>query len=331
MTLPDFDNLPPVSGKPQGCAWGVFDKDGQKDQYGTLNLLTPEVVQAASAEIKRGVSVSLNWPIGSLKIQGFFRKALDHQILTHKTETGEVFAYDDEVAFNTQASSQWDSLCHVRLLPSREVYNGTQPSIEGLQRGDSELPTLDHWHERGCIAGRGVLIDFKNYADAKGIEFTPFSSFQLSTADIEAVAAYQGTTFQTGDILLVRFGFTEALSGKTGDEQGAALSTGHFCGLESSEEMAKWLWNKHFAAVASDNMAVEVVPPIINGEERPVCELVLHKWCLGMFGMPLGELWDLKALAEECRKTQRYSFFITSSPLNHPGAVGSPPNAIAIL
>ncbi|KAI9036438.1 uncharacterized protein KD926_001781 [Aspergillus affinis] len=328
MALPDFDNLPPVADKPQGCAWGVFDKDGQKDQYGTLNLLTPEVVQAASAEIKRGVSV---WPIGSMKMQGFFRKALDHQVLTHKTETGEIFAYDDEVAFNTQASSQWDSLCHVRLLPSGEVYNGTKPSIEGLERGDAELPTLNHWHERGCIAGRGVLIDFKSYAEAKGIEFSPFSSFQLTIADIEAVAAYQGTTFQTGDILVVRFGFTEELSGKTGDEQGATLSGGHFCGLESSEEMAKWLWNQHFAAIASDNIAVEVLPPIINGEERPVCELVLHKWCLGMFGMPLGELWDLKALAEECRKAQRYSFFITSSPSNHPGAVGSPPNAIAIL
>lgn len=59
MTLPDFDNLPPVAGKPQGCAWGVFDKDGQRDKYGTLNLLTPEVVRAASGEIQRGVSVSL--------------------------------------------------------------------------------------------------------------------------------------------------------------------------------------------------------------------------------------------------------------------------------
>lgn len=134
------------------------------------------------------------------------------------------------------------------------------------------LISLD-WHERGCIAGRGVLIDFKSYAEAKGIEYSPFSSFQLTIEDIEAVAAYQGTTFRTGDILLVRFGLTEALDHKTGDEQAAILSTGKFCGLESSEEMAKWLWNQHFAAIASDNLAVEVCPPIINGEEKPVREL----------------------------------------------------------
>jgi len=31
----------------------------QKDKLGTLNLLTPDVVQSAAAEIKEGVSISL--------------------------------------------------------------------------------------------------------------------------------------------------------------------------------------------------------------------------------------------------------------------------------
>ena len=44
---------------PQGCAWGVFDKDGKKDLLGTLNLLTPEVVKGACAEARDGVSISL--------------------------------------------------------------------------------------------------------------------------------------------------------------------------------------------------------------------------------------------------------------------------------
>jgi hypothetical protein len=57
--LPSFDRLPKVEGMPQGCAWGVFDKDGKKDVLGTLNLLTPDVVKAAVAEVTEGVSVSL--------------------------------------------------------------------------------------------------------------------------------------------------------------------------------------------------------------------------------------------------------------------------------
>lgn len=57
--VPDFDDLPKVEGMPQGCAWGVFDKDGEKDLLGTLNLLTPDIVIAAAAEVKDGVSISL--------------------------------------------------------------------------------------------------------------------------------------------------------------------------------------------------------------------------------------------------------------------------------
>ena len=47
--------------------------------------------------------------------------------------------------------------------------------------------------------------------------------------------------------------------------------------------------------------------------------------------MPIGELWDLKALSEYTKKTGRYSFLLTSAPLNHPGLVASPPNAIALF
>lgn len=61
MPIPDFDDLPKVEGMPQGCAWGVFDKDGKKDLLGTMNLLTPSVVAAAAAEVKDGVSISLKY------------------------------------------------------------------------------------------------------------------------------------------------------------------------------------------------------------------------------------------------------------------------------
>jgi hypothetical protein len=59
MATPDFDNLPPVGGMPKGCAWGIFDKAGQKDTLGTLNLLDKETVRNAAQEIKIGESVSL--------------------------------------------------------------------------------------------------------------------------------------------------------------------------------------------------------------------------------------------------------------------------------
>lgn len=58
---------------------------------------------------------------------------------------------------------------------------------------------------------------------------------------------------------------------------------------------------------------------------------VLHEHFLSLFGMPIGELWDLSKLAAHCKEHGRYSFMLTSAPLNVPCLVGSPPNALAIF
>jgi hypothetical protein len=60
-SIPDFDDLPSVEGMPQGCAWGVFDKDGKKDLCGTLNIITQDIVAAACKEARDGISISLKY------------------------------------------------------------------------------------------------------------------------------------------------------------------------------------------------------------------------------------------------------------------------------
>lgn len=57
--LPAWDEIPIVPGMPKGCAWGLFDKDGKRDQLGTLNLITPETILEAKNEIQYGESVAL--------------------------------------------------------------------------------------------------------------------------------------------------------------------------------------------------------------------------------------------------------------------------------
>lgn len=121
--IPDFKDLPAVKDMPKGCAWGVWDKDGKKDIYGTLNLLTPEVIKEAYKEAKDGVSVSLNWPIGAIKTPGFGRKGLVHKVVNFVDSPLACHGYDDEVEFNTQCSSQWDSLVHFHHQPSASGYN----------------------------------------------------------------------------------------------------------------------------------------------------------------------------------------------------------------
>ena len=264
--LPDFDSLPEVKGMPQGCAWGVFDKDGNKDHLGCINLLTPDVVKEAGKEVKEGISVSLNWPIGAINTPGFMRKGLVHKVMSFKEGPFNLHGFDDEVEFNTQCSSQWDSLVHFHHQPTGTGYNGCKPTAKDLEQTfgnedkDKSLPTLNHWHDRGGMVGRGVLLDYRAYAEAKGIKYSCFSDHAITVKDLEAVAEHQGTKFKHGDILIVRSGFTEDLEG-TAKQQEESLGSHQCVGVEGSKETAKWVWNHHFAAVAGDAIAFEQLPP----------------------------------------------------------------------
>jgi hypothetical protein len=51
---------------------------------------------------------------------------------------------------------------------------------------------------------------------------------------------------------------------------------------------------------------------------------------LPMLGLPLGEMFFLDRLADDCAADGRYDFMFTSAPINLPHGVASPPNALAI-
>ena len=103
---PPFDSLRLDPAGPPGNAWGRF---GQDDELGMLNLLTPETVAAAAREIRTGVRVSLDWPLTKPAWPSFGRVPFQHRILPKATAEQPARAVnDDEVAFNTQGSSQWD-------------------------------------------------------------------------------------------------------------------------------------------------------------------------------------------------------------------------------
>lgn len=344
--IPDFDDLPRIEGMPQGCAWGLFDRDGKKDVLGTLNLLSPSVVRAAYSEARDGVSISLNWPLNGMAIQLPGRMSPTHTHLTLR-ETGlcDGTGWDDELHFNTQLSSQWDSLVHWQHQLSGLAYNGTVVTKEDLEgpktTTENKMPTLDHWHAAGGLVSRGVLIDFKAWYEARArtdgktadedVVFHPLDGHRITVEEIEEVARVQCVEFREGDVLIIRTGLTEVLASPRPQDL-AKLQMGKISGMHGNVESARWLWNKHFSAVAGDSWAFEALLPLKeDGSPGGPQDLVLHTWLLAMFGMPIGELWDLKGLSEHCKSTGRYSFLLVSTPLNIPGLVGSPPNALAIF
>lgn len=113
-----------------------------------------------------------------------------------------------------------------------------------------------------------------------------------------------------GDILLVRTGWIRAYNQLTEQEARdlAALPNPPAIGLESSEATLRWIWDQGFVAVAGDQPSMEAWP-------CQNTEYWLHEWLLAGWGVPIGELFDLEKLAEECRKRKRWSFFFSSMPL----------------
>jgi len=266
--LPSFDSLPKVEGMPQGCAWGIFDKNGKKDHLGCINLLTPSVVQNAFKEAKDGTSVSLNWPIGAINTPGFGRKGLVHKVISFQDTPTPLHGFDDEIEFNTQCSSQWDSLVHYAHQPTGKAYNGWTGTKEDLHQPfgvmdvDQSMPTLNHWHQRGGLVARGVLLDYRAWAEHKGIKYDCFSDKRIKTSELEEIAKWEGVELKQGDVLIVRSGFTEDLTGMNAEQQDKALGTHHAVGVEGTAEAAKWHWDHHFAAVAGDAIAYEALPPL---------------------------------------------------------------------
>ncbi|TFK68628.1 hypothetical protein BDN72DRAFT_662460 [Pluteus cervinus] len=324
--LPTFDELPHFKNYP-GCAWDVWGKD---DELGTVNLLTDEVVQRAAAEeIKTGKAVSLNWPLNFPSKPVFGRKPPE---VLMKSRHGKI-TRDDEIHINTQSGTQWDGLRHFPVIEHAVFYNNTP--CDSLPLGTIPLPDpndidpilakigIQNWAKHG-ICGRGVLLDLVRHQTAGGtklLPYDPWTTHAITVPELEACAKAQGVEFRQGDILIIRVGFIQKYYANTQEARDALPGKPEtFAGIEQSEDMKRFLWDNHFAAVASDQPALERWP---TPEGTPH----MHQTLLGLWGMPIGEFFDLEKLSEICAETGRYAFFFSSWPLNIIGGCASPPNA----
>lgn len=173
---------------------------------------------------------------------------------------------------------------------------------------------LAAWTESGGVVGRGVLLDYANWASQKSITLDPFTSSIIPLSQLQQLISEENITFLPGDILFLRSGFTSGFNNLSSSEQEslAARATADFIGVESSEDTLRFLWENQFSAVAGDCPSFERSPVTgPHADER----FVLHEWLLAGWGMPIGEMFDLEGLSEICKRTRRWSFFLCSVPL----------------
>jgi hypothetical protein len=185
------------------------------------------------------------------------------------------------------------------------------------------------------IAGRGFFLDWYHWAtEIQGRTIDTTSSHSIPFSELHQTANHQGMSIEamrTGDILIIRSGYLAEYASMP-EEKRARLDHEYETtkpsniGVEASEELLGFLWDKQIAAVAGDSRSFEAWP---CPEEKK--QWHLHQWLLAGWAMPIGELWDLERLSEVARRLGRYTFFLTSAPMNVPGGVASPPNALAFF
>lgn len=321
--VPDYDELPLRDGV--RCSWEVW---GPSDVFGCLNLLTEERTAGASRLVTRGAVFSLNWSM-ALPDPPLFGRPRSRRELRRRTPDSRS---QDEVLhdWNTQASTQWDGFRHVRRA-GVGFYGGVPDAEHGIH----------HWARRG-IAGRGMLVDVARWRESVGRPIRCDTSDPIEPEDVMAAIEAQGVAVEPGDVLLLRTGWLAwYLTLDAADRVAiSAAETLRSPGLRAVEESARLLWDLHVSAVAADNPALEVWPlgalldpgeaAAIRADPARDHELQLHTRLLPMLGLPIGELFDLEALASDCAADGRYAFLFTSAPIDLPAGVASPPNALAL-
>jgi len=314
MDLPSYGELPVTPGAPDGSSWGLWGPD---DRLGTLNLLTPERVLRAAQLIRRGAVFPLDWDWSLPDPPLFGRQPMVHRVV----DGGGDFVDDVIDAYNTQSSSQWDGFRHVAV--GGQLYNGLGHDDHGV----------DHWARKG-IVGRGVLVDIAAYRAAQGRPLALDRPEDVGADELLAILEHEQVTVETGDVLLVHVGYTQWYLGL---DQATRTKIGSIraprCpGLRAGRDMVALLWDLHIAAVASDTPSFEVAPFSrgLSADEEQSSYATLHHNLLPLLGVPIGELWDLAALAADCADDGVYECFLTSSPIKVRNGVGSPPNALAI-
>ena len=311
--------------RPPGANWGDFGPD---DQRGRLNLITPERLRAAAAEVRAGRAFCLSLPLDrpggdyhdlqrrAPRLQPMVRNGRVKYNLHANPRHPDVFN-DDAVLLYSQFSTHWDALAHVGSMfdadgdgvPEIRYYNGYRGGMEigaavpaAAEAGAAAFAGatalgIERLAETG-LQGRGVLVDLRRaYGDARRA---------VGYDDWMRALDAQRVTVEPGDMLCIHTGQSDVLLAQGASPDSRWLDDA-FCHLDGCDErLLRWIDDSGLAAIAADNFAVEAVPPVRRDDG--IAYERLHELCLFKLGIPLGELWYLAELAEVAGGARPHAF-----------------------
>jgi len=284
-----------------------WNRWGEEDELGTLNLITDQKRVEAAALVKEGATVSLS--LFANKQQDSLNSNPFQHNLTVSTFGGHEVAGDSySVQYHGFAHSHMDGLPH--FAHKGQMYNGF--SVDELTSNGSGRLGIHNAYKG--IFSRGILIDIPWL---RGVDFLEPGT-AITIADLEAWEERTGIRVGRGDVLLIRTGRWERVR-QVGQWNFVGQAAGSYASI------AKWLKERDVAMLGSDGVS-DVMPSGVEGLINPLHELVL----VGL-GMPLLDNLDLDALAEAAAERNRWEFIFVGSPLRVEGGTGSPMNPLALF
>lgn len=296
-----------------GPADGNWGRWGSEDERGGLNFITPEAVLRAVTACRTGRIYHLGLPIQKQGLAAAGARDAPQRLTVRNFggqpsyaaglgATAGVGANEDVVVMNTHTLTHMDALSHV--YAGNLMYNGFEASTFETNAGATRLgiETVEG------IAGRALLFDV---AAHRGVDWLTEDTARISGQDLESCAAWEGISPRSGDILLVRTGHLDRLRAGAQEVVGQP-------GIDLSA--VDYIRDHEFAAVGSDNGAIEMIP-FDDGRY-----LSVHIELLVNLGLPLLENLDLHGLAAD----RVYESLLVVAPLLITGGSGSPVNPIAI-
>jgi kynurenine formamidase len=291
--------------------WGRWGTD---DERGAQNLLTDEVVLAATRQCRTGKVYRLALPLKRTGVPlAHYRGA--PQRLTLLAESDPLLrgagvpegsgACEDVLILPSHSVTHMDALSHV--FADGQFYNGFPASGFRPNTGAEHCGI----EKSGGFVARAVLLDMAAYAGESWLD----PSHVIAPNEISACASRQGVEIRPADVVLIRTGWQDQfLDAAAKGETLANVQPG--IGLDAAKHLA----SLDVAAVGSDNSGIEPLP-FPAGEE-----LAVHRELLVRRGIYLIENMWLRELADD----RCYESLFVAAPLNVPGASGSPLTPIAI-
>ena len=298
--------------------WGRWGRD---DRIGTLNHVMPEDIVRAAALIRTGKVFALGMPLDRYGPQnGLFGGRWNpiHTMLAtgpdavagRYDKTPGIRYCDDAINMPVQAATHWDAIGHI--FYDDKMYNG----FDAREADCNGLGKLGIEHTKSRMVGRGVLLDIARF---RGVDWLKDGE-GISNDELDTCAKEANVEIRRGDFVILRTGQMERC---LAEGNWGAYAGGDAPGVNF--ENCYWCQEKQIAAICSDTWGVEVRPNETKELNQP-----WHWVVIPAMGLTMGEMFNLKELAEDCDADGIYEFFFCGAPLVIPGGTGSPINPQAI-